>query len=92
MSDGIGWLPVEARDALEEDRGKAGSEEADRLIALPPRQRVLELLARAAARTAEDADMRPDDLRRVLESFDGDAAPAEADLAERFPMLVAPPP
>jgi antitoxin (DNA-binding transcriptional repressor) of toxin-antitoxin stability system len=92
MSDatvGLGWLPVEARDDLEARRAKASAEEADRLAALPPRERLLALLDRVAAGPdVPCAKLSPADLRRVVESFPGEAAPDAADLARRFPLLV----
>lgn len=93
-NEGIGWLPVEAREALEEEQAKASAEAADKLVALDPRARVLALLERAASRSADATSgpvLRPADLARVLESFPG-AMPADAaELAARFPMLVTPP-
>jgi hypothetical protein len=91
LRDDSGWLPVEAKDALEEERDKASAAEADRLIALDPRARVLVLLDRLACRSVEESDcpkLRPADLLRVLESLPGDATLDAADLAERFPPLV----
>ncbi|MGG5812020.1 hypothetical protein [Falsiroseomonas sp. CW058] len=94
MSDpnvGLGWLPVEAREDLEDQRDRASEEEADRLVALDPRARVLDLLARAACRDADGAacaKLRPAALRRVLDSFPGGATLDAADLAARFPSLV----
>ena len=38
MSEGIGWLPVEARDALDEEQDKLSHEEAEALLGLPPRE------------------------------------------------------
>ena len=92
MSDdtfGLGWLPAEARDDLEEDRDKASREEAARLLALAPRARVLELLTRAACADDTCPKLRPAALRRVLESFEGADLPDGAGLARRFPTLVA---
>jgi hypothetical protein len=91
MSDdsfGLGWLPVEARDDLEEKRDRASREEAARLLALDPRARVLELLARATATDDTLPKLRPAALRRVLASFEGADLPGEAELALRFPRLV----
>ncbi|PWS35439.1 hypothetical protein DFH01_17645 [Falsiroseomonas bella] len=95
LNDGSGWLPVEAQDALEEQRDKASAEEAERLVALDPRARVLVLLDRLACRSVEESDcprLRPADLARVLQSFPGEAMPDTAGLAGRFPDLVAAPP
>lgn len=94
MSDsnvGLGWLPVSARDVLEEQRDRASNEEAERLLALSPRARVLELMTRVAGHNADENPMpplRPAELRRLLESFAGEEKLSEEDLAERFPMLV----
>lgn len=92
MSDDTGfhgWLPVEAREDLEEKRSAASREEAAKLIALPPRERVLELLRRATCKEETGCPkLRPAALIRVLESFEGDALPTESDLAGRFPLLV----
>ncbi|WP_137178763.1 hypothetical protein [Roseomonas sp. AR75] len=93
LRDDSGWLPVEAKDALEDQREKASAEEADRLLALDPRARVLVLLDRIACRSVEETDcprLRPADLARVLESFSGEAQPEPAALAERYPELVIP--
>jgi hypothetical protein len=92
MSEGLGWLPVEAREDLEQQEGKASAEEAARLIALPPRARVIALMERAACRSAADSPcpaLRPADALRVIRSFDGEDALEEGSLAERFPGLVA---
>jgi hypothetical protein len=91
MSEGIGWLPVEARDALEEEHDKASHAEAEALLALPPRDRVLALLERAACQVNDSApgtQLRPADLLRVLASFDGQAMPEAAELSTRFPGLL----
>lgn len=88
---GIGWLPVEARDRLEEESGKASAVRAQALLALDPRARVLALLDHAACRDAEEQAERAlsaADLKRVLESFPGAAPVEEAALAERLPALL----
>ncbi|HEV7264259.1 MAG TPA: hypothetical protein VGN83_04985 [Falsiroseomonas sp.] len=85
-ADRFGWLPVAAKDALEAEKDKASTAEADRLLSLDPRARVLALLEhlRPAAGDAPPA-LRPADLVRILESFPGDM-PADAGwLVERFP-------
>ncbi|WP_270936329.1 hypothetical protein [Falsiroseomonas oryzae] len=94
MSEGLGWLPVEAREKLEEEQDRASAAEAERLLALDPRARVLALVERAACRAAEDAapaPLRLADLARVLESFPGAAPVDPAALAERFPSMLGPP-
>jgi hypothetical protein len=92
MSDdtmGLGWLPVEAREDLEAKQDRASGEEADRLLALDPRARLLELLTRVAGKGDEAAvKLRPEDLKRVVESFPGEAKADAAALALRFPHLV----
>ena len=90
-NEGLGWLPVEAREELEEQQDNASATQAERLIALDPRARVLALLDRLACRSAEDTDcprLRPSDLRRVIESFPGEARVEAAALAENYPGLV----
>jgi hypothetical protein len=97
MSDenvGLGWLPVEAREELEDSQARASAEEADRLLALPPRARLLDLLARAASREAEAAaapKLTPADLRRVIGSYPGEELPDAEELATRLPGLAGPP-
>jgi hypothetical protein len=93
-TEGLGWLPVDARDRLAEELDAASRAEADRLLALPPRERVLVLMERAALRSADDAThklLRPADLLRVLEGFPGEAVAASSDLSDRYPGLVLPP-
>ncbi len=88
---GLGWLPVEAREELEEQQASASARQADRLIALDPRSRVLALLDRLACRSVEDTDcprLRPADLQRVIESFPGAAGVEAEALAENYPALV----
>jgi hypothetical protein len=95
LKDESGWLPVEARESLEEQRDRTSAEEAERLLALDPRARVLVLLDRLACRSVEESDcprLRPADLVRVLHGFPGDAALDPDDLAARFPDLVIAPP
>jgi hypothetical protein len=90
MSEGIGWLPVEARAQLEEHHDAKSGEEAERLLALAPAARAMALLDRAATR-APDAEalapLRPFDLRRVLASFGGEV-PDEAELERRYGVLL----
>jgi hypothetical protein len=81
-----GWLPVEAMEKLEDGREAASREEADRLLALPPRDRVLELMRIAAGGGAE-ARLRGADLIRVLDSFEGNGAPDAADIQALLPDL-----
>ncbi|MGG5889043.1 hypothetical protein ACLF3G_18050 [Falsiroseomonas sp. HC035] len=82
-----GWLPVEALDDLADRQAAASREEAERLVALPPRERVLDLMRLVASGTAEEAKLRPADLATVLASFEGPASPDAAALAAMFPTL-----
>ncbi|WP_439598322.1 hypothetical protein [Falsiroseomonas sp.] len=84
-----GWLPVAALEDLEQKREAASREVAEKLMALPPRARVLELLRRAAAGKAVEEKLRPADLREILASFPGEDLPEEAALAGMFPGLLA---
>lgn len=89
--EGLGWLPVEAREELEEQHDSASAKQAQRLIAMAPRDRVLALLDRLACRSVEETDcprLRPADLRRVIESFPGETRVAAEELAENYPALV----
>jgi hypothetical protein len=89
-NEGLGWLPVEAREELEREGERASAAEADRLIALDPRARVLALLEHVACPAAEDtkpAALRPPDIVRVLESFPGVMPVTVEDLARRFPAV-----
>ncbi len=91
MSEGIGWLPVGARAALEEEQDRASAEEVARLLALDDRARVLALLDHASCVAAEDAPcprLRPGDLAQLVASFAGSEAPAAAALATRYPGMV----
>lgn len=85
---GSGWLPAEALDDLETAQDKASEALAERLLALSPRQRVLELM-RMAAGKACDTPLRPADLARVLAGFEGAEMPAAGDLCEWFPIMVS---
>ena len=90
-NEGLGWLPVEAREDLAEQRQRASAEQAEKLIAWDPRARVLALLDRLACRSAEDADcprLHPADLQRVIESFPGETAVDAEALATNYPGLV----
>jgi hypothetical protein len=87
---GLGWVPVEAREELEREEERASAAEADRLLALDPRERVLALLERVACRAAEGATpvmLRPADIARVLESFPGETPVTAEELARRFPSI-----
>jgi hypothetical protein len=92
MSDdtmGLGWLPVGAREDLETTKERASAEETERLLALDARARLLELMERLAGEADPAAvKLRPADLARLVESFDGAAAVEPEELAIRFPALV----
>ncbi len=92
-TSGLGWLPVEARDDLESQTDAASAEEAERLLSLSPRERVLVLMRRAACRDPDEVDyplLRPADLLRVLDGFPGDGRAKPSGLADRYPGLVTP--
>lgn len=82
-----GWLPVEALDDLDNKREAASREEAARLVALPPRGRVLELMRLLADKG--EAPLRAADLCAVLDSFEGTATPTAEELKALFPALFA---
>jgi hypothetical protein len=87
--DVSGWLPVEAQDQLQEERAKASAAEAERLLALDPRARVLALLDRAVAGSAQEGPLLcPADLRRVLEGFPGVLPVEEDELEARYAGLL----
>ena len=91
-NEGLGWVPVEAREELEREGDRASAEEAERLLALDPRARVLALLELVARHGAEDARaeaLRPADLARVLESFSGETQVTAEELESRLPALFA---
>jgi hypothetical protein len=89
--DVSGWLPVVAQDQLQEEKAKAGAQVAEALIALEPRARVLALLERAVAGSAQEgALLTAGGLRQVIESFPGEAPVEEAELAAKFPGMVEP--
>ena len=80
-----GWVPA---GALEAERDAASAAAADALLAMPTRERVLELMRLAGAGKATDRPLRPGDLARVLMSFEGDALPVPGTLARLFPGTV----
>ncbi len=90
MSEGIGWLPVEAREQLEEEQAKAGAEVIEKLLALDDRARVLALLDWVLTPPAErnPPHLRPEHLRRLLESFAG-ANPLPEELPPQLAALAA---
>jgi len=89
-NEGLGWLPVEAREELEREGERASAAEADRLIALDPRARVLAMLEHLACPAAEEprpVALRAADIARILESFPGVMPVTAEDLARRFPAI-----
>lgn len=91
MSEGLGWLPVEARETLEQEQARKRADEVERLLALDPRARLLALMERAACRSLEDQvqpTLTAEDLARLVESFPGAAPLGAAELAERFPAML----
>jgi hypothetical protein len=89
VDDVSGWLPVEAQDQLQEEQAKASEAEAEKLLALDPRARVLALLDRAVAGSAHEGVLLcPADLRQVIESFPGVMPAEQDDLKARFPAML----
>lgn len=82
-----GWVPVEA---LEAERDAVSVGKADAMLALAPRERVVELMQLAAAGKAADHPLRAADLARVLASFEGADLPVPETLARLFPGSVLP--
>ena len=78
---GSGWLPLEATEVAATDEAQDSRRLADRLVALEPRSRVVELMRLASRQDAESRPLRTGDLARVLDSFGRVAAPNEEDLA-----------
>ena len=82
-----GWLPI---DALEDEQARkqdASGAEADRLLALPERAAVLELMRLARADAGAETPLSPADLARVLARFAGGEMPGEDALRRDFPGL-----
>ena len=82
-----GWLPI---DALEDEQARqqdASRAEADRLLALPERAMVLELMRLARAGVDVAAPLEPADLARALARFAGEEMPGEEALRRDFPGL-----
>ncbi len=86
-----GWLPLEARETADAKRAQESAREAERLLALAPRERVFEVLRRMAACRAGEAPFRPVDLARILVSFEGSMLPTEEALAALCPETAEPP-
>ncbi len=82
-----GWLPI---DALEDEQARqedASAAEAERLLALPERAMVLELMRLARADAGVETPLQPADLARVLARFAGDEMPSAEALRRDFPGL-----
>ena len=82
-----GWLPIEALDSEQARLQDASGAEVDRLLALPERAMVLELMRLARADASAEPPLRPDDLARALARFAGDDLPGEEALRRDFPGL-----
>lgn len=82
-----GWLPIEALEGEQARLDDASGAEAERLLALPERAMVLELMRLARADTGAEPPLRPDDLRRLLARFMGEAMPGVEELRRDFPGL-----
>ena len=82
-----GWLPIEALDEEQARLQDASGAEAERLLALPERAMVLELMRLARADANVKAPLRPADLARVLARFAGEEMPSAEALRRDFPGL-----
>ncbi|CAA9275767.1 MAG: hypothetical protein AVDCRST_MAG04-3410 [uncultured Acetobacteraceae bacterium] len=82
-----GWLPIEALDDEQARLQDASGAEAERLLALPERAMVLELMRLARADANVKAPLRPADLARVLARFAGEEMPSAEALRRDFPGL-----
>ena len=88
---GSGWLPVDAIDEVAKQNDAASRDTAKRLVGLPPRARVLELMRLAATGAASGSRLRPDDLAGVLRSFDGADDITSEELCRILPDIVLDP-
>lgn len=82
-----GWLPIEALDSEQARLQDASGAEVDRLLALPERAMVLELMRLARADADAEPALQPADLSRALARFAGDGMPSEEALRRDFPGL-----
>jgi len=82
-----GWLPISALEDEQARKADASRAEADRLLALPERAIVLELMRLARADAGAETPLRPADLARVLACFAGPEMPGEEALRRDFPGL-----
>ena len=84
---GSGWLPIDALEDEQACQEDASGAEAERLLALPERAMVLELMRLARADAGAETPLRPADLARVLARFPGGEIPSESALRQDFPGL-----
>lgn len=82
-----GWLPIEALDNEQARLQDASGAEVERLLALPERAMVLELMRLARADIGAEPPLQPADLARALARFEGDDMPTEEALRRDFPGL-----
>lgn len=82
-----GWLPIEALDDEQARQQNASEAELERLLALPERAMVLELMRLARADTDVETPLQPADLARALARFVGEAIPGPEELRRDFPGL-----
>ncbi len=82
-----GWLPIGALEEEEARQQDASAAEAERLLALPERTMVLELMRLARAGASVETPLRPADLARLLARFAGAEMPDEEELHRDFPGL-----
>jgi hypothetical protein len=82
-----GWLPIDALEGEQARLQDASGAEVDRLLALPERAMVLELMRLARADAAAEPPLLPDDLARALARFEGEGMPAAEELRRDFPGL-----
>ncbi len=84
---GSGWLPIEALEDEQARQQDASGAEAERLLALPERAMVLELMRLARADAGAETPLDPADLARVLARFAGEEVPSAEALRRDFPGL-----
>lgn len=82
-----GWLPIEALDSEQARLQDASGAEVERLLALPERAMVLELMRLARADAGAEPPLQPADLARALARFAGGDMPSDEALRREFPGL-----
>ena len=82
-----GWLPIDALDNEQARLQDASGAEVERLLALPERAMVLELMRLARADAGVEAPLQPADLARALARFVGEEMPSAEALRQAFPGL-----